>query len=177
MLEKLHITTKQWKTIIKWTLHTVLFLFVMLFQTVCLGNVRFFGVSCNFLPVLLTCVCIMEEPSSGGLFTLIMTLIWCLSGADFGSLSIVVLTVGGIFAGIICRAIINRRFLPSALCCFAVCFIHENAIFVLKLLFGDVEHSFWLTRALPSAVFAMVSFPLLYLIIKRISRIGGSNGV
>lgn len=177
MLEKLHMTPRHWKMLIKWTLHTVLFIFVMLFQTTCLGNVRLFGVSLNFLPVLLTCVCILEEPSSGGLFTLIMTVVLCLSGADFGSLSIAVLTVGGVFAGIFCRVVVNKRFLPCALCCFVVALTHEGVIFFFKLLFGGVEPQFLLTRALPCAVFAMVAFPLLYLLVKRISQIGGKYGI
>lgn len=177
MLEKLHITARQWKTVIKWAVYTALFLFVMLFQTVCLGNVRFWGVSCSLLPILLVCICIREEPGSGGLFALIMSLIWCLSGADFGSISIFVLTIGGIFVGIMCRVAINQRFLPCALCCFAISLIHESAIFLLKLLFSGVEPIFWLKRALPCAVLSMVAYPLLYLIVKWISRIGGSHGV
>lgn len=177
MLEKLHITAHQWKIMIKWAVYSVLFLFVMLFQTVCLGNVRFFGVSCNLVPILLVCICIREEPGSGGLFTLIMSLIWCLSGVDFGSISIFVLTIGGVFAGIACRVAINQRFLPCALCCFVVALVHESAIFLLKLLFSGVEPIFWLKRALPCALLSMVVYPLLYLLVKWISRIGGNNGV
>lgn len=177
MLEKLHITVNQWKTVIKWTVYTALFLFVMLFQTVCLGNVRLFDVSFSFLPVLLVCICIREEPGSGGLFTLLMTLIWCLSGADFGSMSILVLTIGGVLSGILCRVVINQRFLPCALCCFVVSLVHESAIFLLKLLFNGVEPIFWLKRALPCAALAMIAYPLLYLLVKAISRIGGNNGV
>jgi cell shape-determining protein MreD len=177
MLEKLHLTPRQWKIVLKWALHTALFLFVMMVQTVCLGDVKFFGVSVSLLPILLSCVCIKEEPGAGGVFTLIASLIWCWSGADFGSMAVFLLPVTGVLSGIACRAFINNRFLPCALCCLLNLWLYESIQFLLKFMFGSVAGALYLTKVLPCVALSMLACPLLYLAVKAISRIGGSNGI
>lgn len=176
MLEKLHLTPRQWKLVGKWALYTVLFLFVMMFQTVCLGNVRFFGVSLSMLPILTCCVCLKEEPGSGGLFTLIVSMVWCLSGADFGSLAVLLWTVTGVLCSVACRALINNRFLPCALCCLFSLLGYESIVFLAKYLFHHVTGIQYLTKVLPCVGLSMLVYPLLYLVVKAISKIGGSYG-
>lgn len=176
MLEKLHLTPRQWKCMGKWTLYTALFLFVMMFQTVCLGNVRFFGVSLSLLPILVCCICIKEEPGSGGLFTLILSTVWCLSGADFGSLAILLWTALGIACSVLCRALINNRFLPCALCCFLSLLGYESVVFLAKFFFHHISGGQYLTKVLPCVALSMLIYPLLYLAVRAISKIGGAYG-
>lgn len=176
MLNRLHLTERQWHCLAKWSVYSALFLVTMLFQTVCLGNVRFFGVTLNFLPILVCCVCLRETPGSGGVYALCTATVWCLSGADYGSLSIVLWTGLGVGLAILCQVMINNRILTCALCCFAISLINETVFFFGKYLISNVRGIYYLTKALPCAVLSMVMFPVLYWLVKKVSRIGGSYG-
>ena len=44
MLDKLYITPRQWLLILRWALYSLLFLTVMMVQTVVLGNRTVFGI-------------------------------------------------------------------------------------------------------------------------------------
>lgn len=176
MLDRLHLTEGQWRRIGKWTLYTALFLVVMMVQTVCLGNVRFFGVSLSFLPIVVCCVCLREEPASGGIFALCVSTVWCLSGADYGSVSILIWTAMGMGLSILCQVVINNRIVTCALCCLLTSFVNETVIFLGKHLFDGVSSAYFVTKTLPCVAMSMLLFPLFYWLVKRFSRIGGNYG-
>lgn len=176
MLNRLHLTERQWHCLAKWSVYSVLFIVTMMVQTVCLGNVHFFGVSLNFLPILVCCVCLREAPGSGGVFALCTSLVWCLSGADFGSASIVIWTGMGVGLAILCQVMINNRMLTCAICCFATSLVHETIIFLGKFLLNGIPGICFFTKALPCVLMSMVLFPVFYWLVKKISRIGGSYG-
>ena len=90
------------KTIIMWLLYALLFLAVMLLQTVLFGRLRFWGVKLNLMPIVITCIGLWIGHEAGGFFGLIAALIWSAIGADDGSLAIVSFTLIGIFAGWLC---------------------------------------------------------------------------
>ena len=85
MFRHLHLTKLQWLGILKWSLYGLLTLVVLLLQTVVLTQLPVFGVKLSPLPILIVCVCIREGPEKGGVYAILATLFWCLSGADFGN--------------------------------------------------------------------------------------------
>lgn len=176
MLEKLRLTPRQWKSIGKWCLYAVLFLVVMMFQTVCLGNVRFWGTSLSLLPIVCCCICLKESPDNGGVFVLAASLVWCLSGADFGSLAVALWTGLSVFSAIVCRVLLNNRFLPCAVCSFLTLLCHESVCFLAKYLFDHAQAIHYLTKVLPCVGLSMLFYPVLYLAASGISKIGGSYG-
>lgn len=176
MLEKFRLTPRQWKSVGKWTLYAVLFLTVMMVQTVCLGNVRFFGASLSLLPIVCCCICLKESPNNGGVFVLIASLIWCLSGADSGSLAILLWTSLSVLGGVLCQALLNNRFFSCALCSFVTLLVSESVCFLGKFWFGGTQADQYLAKVLPSVLLSMLFYPILYLLTRSISRIGGNYG-
>ena len=78
MLDKLYITPRQWLHFLRWALYSLLLLFVAMLQTVVLaGRV---SICPDFVPIVISCVCLREGPERGGTFALIASLLWCLSG-------------------------------------------------------------------------------------------------
>lgn len=176
MLEKFRLTPRQWKSVGKWTLYAVLFLVVMMVQTVCLGNVRIFGTGLSLLPIVCCCVCLKEAPDNGGVFVLIASLVWCLSGADSGNLAILLWTSLSVLGAIVCQALLNNRFLSCALCSFITLLVSETVCFLSKFWFGGAQADQYLTKVLPSVLLSMLFYPILYGITRSISRIGGNYG-
>lgn len=172
MLDKLYITPKQWMHILRWTLYTLLFLFAMMLQTVVFGKHTFLGTHPSFVPIVITCVCLREGPERGGLFALLTSLLWCLSGADQGSVSIAVLTVLPVCGSLLCRRVLENRFLPCLIITFLTLFTEQTVIFLLKLFFDEMKGSLYLTELLPCVFVSLLVQPCIYLLVKRIERIG-----
>lgn len=174
MLNHLHITARQWKTGLKWTLYAALFLLTMVFQTVILAKHPILGLKLNPVPLLIVCVCVREGPEGGGLFALLASLFWCLSGADYGNLSVAILPAGAILSAVLCRAVLTMRFFPTFLCCLAVSLLHDSVIFALKLLLAAGRPSYYTETILPSVLLSMILMPPVYLLVKAVHKTGGS---
>ncbi len=172
MLDKLYITPKQWLHILRWTLYSLLFLLAMMLQTVVFGNHKLFGVQPNLVPVVITCVCLREGAERGGLFALLTSLFWCLSGADEGSVSIAVLTIVPVLGSLLCSAVLANRFLPSLAITVVTLFTEQTLIFLLKYFFGAAAGSSFLTELIPCVLVSTLAQPAVYLLVKCIEKIG-----
>lgn len=172
MLDKLYITPKQWLHILRWCLYAFLLLLAMMLQTVVFGNRSLFGAHPNFVPVVIVCVCLREGPERGGLFALIGSLIWCLSGIDYGTVSLAVLTVLPVLCAVLTRTLVANRYFFSLLVCLATIFVEQSFIFFLRSFFGDLDSSRFVTDLLPCVLISSLSHPLVYLAAKRIEKIG-----
>ncbi len=174
MLSHLHITARQWRTALKWTLYAASLLLTMILQTVILAKHPPLGLKLNPVPLLLVCVCVREGPEGGGLFALLSALFWCLSGADYGNLSVAILPVGAILSAVLCRSVLTTRFFPTFLCCLVVSAIHDSVIFCLKLLLAAGSPAYYTAVVLPGILLSMVLMPLIYLLVKAVHKTGGS---
>lgn len=172
MLDKLYITPKQWLHILRWTLYALLFLLAMMLQTVVFGNHTLLGVQPNFVPVVITCVCLREGPERGGLFALLTSLFWCLSGADEGSVSIAVLTIVPVIGSVLCSAVLENRFLPTLVVTLVTLFTEQTVIFLLKFFNGTAAGSRFLTVLIPCVLVSALAQPAVYLLVKCIEKIG-----
>ena len=148
MLDKLYITPRQWLRILRWTMYSLLFLTALLVQTVVLGNRTLFGTHPTFVPLVITCVCLREGAERGGLFALLASLFWCLSGADQGSLSIFTLTV-----------------VP---CC------DQILCFAVKFFLGQMFGALFVRELIPCVFVSILCQPLIYWLVKCIAKIGAS---
>lgn len=173
MLKHFHLTRLQWLGILKWSLYGLLTLLVLMMQTVLLAKLPVFGVKLAPLPVLIVCVCVHEGPEKGGVYAILATLFWCLSGADFGNLSVAVLSIGAMLSAVLCRAVLTRRLLPTALCCLCVTLLNATAIFAFKLILPPTValENYWRVL-LPGVCMSMVFMPIHYALVKLIGRIG-----
>ncbi len=172
MLDKLYITPRQWLHILRWTLYCLLFLLAMMIQTVVFGNRPLFGTQPDFIPVVIVCVCLREGPERGGLFALLTSLLWRLSGAADGSISIAVLTILPVLGSILCRSVLNNRFLPCLLVTALTLFALHSIIFALKFLFVEIDTALFTEKLIPCVLVSLLAHPIVYLLVKKINRIG-----
>ena len=173
MLKYFHLTRLQWKSILKWSFYGLLTLLVLLMQTVIFAKLPVFGAKLIPLPGLIVCVCVREGPEKGGVYAILASLLWCLSGADFGNLSVAVIPVGSMLSAVLCREVLTLRFLPTALCCLAVSLLNAAVIFAFKLILPPTValENLW-EILLPGVAMSMAFVPLHYALVKLISRIG-----
>lgn len=172
MLDKLYITPKQWLHILRWTLYTLLFLLAMMLQTVVFGNKGIFGAQPHFVPVVITAVCLREGPERGGTFALLSSLLWCLSGADHGSVSVVVLTVLPVLGCLLSRAVLMNRYLPCLLLTFVTLLTEQSIIFLMLAFFSGLPGELYVTSLLPCVLVSMAAQPLVYVTVRGIEKIG-----
>ena len=173
LLKHLHLTTLQWLGILKWFLYGLLTLLVLLLQTVLLSKLPVLGVKLVPLTALIVCVCVREGPEKGGLYAILSTLFWCLSGSDFGNISVAIIPIGVMLSAILCRAVLTLRLLPTALCCLAVMLVNDSAVFIFKLILPPTValDNYWRVL-LPGVGLSMAFVPLHYALVKLIGRIG-----
>ena len=170
-MNKLHITHKQWICFLKWATYFLLFVLVLTLQGTMLSRHTILGTKLNLLPCVIVCVALTEGIEQGGIFALCTSAVWALAGADFGFVSIVVLTAGAIFFAWLCRAFLYNTLLPCAVCCFGMLLLNESCIFLLRLFLGSVDPLQYLLVLLPGVVFSMVGCPIFYYLSRLITKI------
>lgn len=164
---------QRYKTILMWALYALLFLAVMLLQTVLFGRLRFLGVKLSLMPILMACIGLWTGHEAGGLFGLIAGMVWSWTGADDGSLSIVSFTLIGILSGWLCDSLFSRRFVPAMGLSLAAVFCHELALFLLKYYLESAAGGL-LVWVFSTSVLSLLTAPVLYLLAKAIGKAGGN---
>lgn len=172
MLDKLYITPRQWLHILRWTLYSLLFLLAMMLQTVVLGNRPVFGTQPDLITVVIVCVCLREGAEHGGLFALLTSLLWCLSGAADGSISIAILTILPVLGSILCSSLLSNRFLPSLLVTALTLFVFHCVTFFLKVIFFEMDTALFVQKLIPCVWVSLIAQPPTYWLVKKIHRIG-----
>ena len=173
MLKHFHLTKLQWKSVLKWTLYCLLYLFILVFEDVLLAKLPMFGAKLSPLPLYIVVVCIREGPETGGVFAILGSLFWYLSGVDYGNLSVAVLPICSILAAVLCRAVLTVRLLPTWICCFAIGLLNESLIFLFKLILPPftAASNYW-RILLPGVLLTLPLVPPMYFLVKAIGRIG-----
>lgn len=174
-LKKLRITKKQWKTILKWFLYAVALVATLVIQSVILSRLPVFGAKVNLVPYFVGCVCVIEGADSGSVFALIASLVWALSGGDYGFASILILTCGGMGLGILLQKLLRRQLVTCIVCCFLLCLCHDTAIFLLRLYMKTVTARQYLRILVPGTLIGSLSCPVFYFLFRAIHRVGGNS--
>lgn len=164
-MNKLHITRKQWIFFLRWAVYGAMFLLAMALQGTILSRLSIFGVKLNLLPACIICVALQEGQERGGVFALCASTVLALAGADFGYLSIAVLTFSAVFCAWLCRALFYHTLPSTALCCLGAWLVNETCIFLLRLLLGSVEPMQYLLVLLPGALLSLVGCPVFYYLV------------
>ena len=135
-------------------------LLAMALQGTILSRLSIFGVKLNLLPACIICVALQEGQERGGVFALCASTVLALAGADFGYLSIAVLTFSAVFCAWLCRALFYHTLPSTALCCLGAWLVNETCIFLLRLLLGSVEPMQYLLVLLPCGNFSFIVFDM-----------------
>lgn len=173
MLDKLYITPKQWLRILRWGLYSLLFLLAMLTESSVFGRHALLGVCPQLVGVVVVCVCFREGPERGGLFALLATLFWCLSGASYGSLNIAVFTILPVAGTLFTRNTLMNRFVPCLLTALSALAAQQLVIFAIGYFLNDVSLLYFFVELLPCIAVSLLFQPPVYWLASRICRIGG----
>ena len=174
LLNKLYITPKQRRNILKWVLYSIVLLVLSLLQDVVLCNFRLFGATTELVPCAIFLICLLEGSQGGCIFTLIAALLYWFSGAPLGAFAMVVITVLSIFSAMFRQAYLQKGF-GAALLCTGVCLlIYEMALFVLGAILQMTPWSRFYGFLITSTL-SFVAAPILYPLLLAIESIGGET--
>ena len=164
---------KRYRNLIKWALYSLVFLVVLLLNTVVLGHRTFFGAKLSLVPVYVTCVACREGHESGGLFALAAGLVWALSGAAGGAMFVLMLPVAAVISGYFTETYLTRWLLPAMAGCLLALLLSEGGIYLQRL---------YMAQPLPSNATAllgiqiacsMITAPLFWWLTRLIRKAGG----
>ena len=171
-LNKLYITPKQRRAVLKWLLMAVYLVLVCVAQDVILSRVRLFGATFDLMAAALLLACILLDPEIGCIFMLLGTLFYWFSGSAPGPYVIGLLTVLGVFFAIVRHCYLHDTFGSAIFCAGAALFLYELILFAIGLFMGFTTLSRWEDHAVKTAI-SLAAMPLMYPVFVSIGKIGG----
>ncbi len=172
VLHKLYISPRQRKTILKWSLYSLLLVLISVVQDVMLSNLRLYGATTELVPCAIFLICILEGAEGGAVFTLLAAWIYLYTGTPAGPYCIVFITVLGVGISIFRQAYLQRGF-GTALLCVGLCMIfYELAVFGIGIFLGQT-YGYRVLGFLITALLSVLAVPVLYPVFLRIQAIGG----
>lgn len=166
----IHMNTR-YKNILMWVLYGLLFVLVMVLQTVIFGHARYWDTKLSLIPVAIACVAMHCGAENGGVFGLAAGLVWCFSGADGGALVIVLCTLCALAAGHLCDHILNRNLVSALLMCLMALVGFQFVLLALKLYLGQTgAEGLWVFCK--QVLLSMLACPPLYFAAWIIRKVG-----
>lgn len=171
---KLYITQKQRKSLLKWTVYAVVCVFALILQDSMLAKFRIMGAVIDLAPCAMLLICVLAGAEKGGIFTLCASVFFVLSGTAPGAYCVALLTLSGVLAALLREHFLRRSFSSTWLCAGAACVAYEMSVFAMGVFYGETYQGRWgvffLTGLLGAAM-----IPLLCPLMERIGRIGGET--
>lgn len=152
----------RYKNAIMWAVYGLFFILILVLQTVVFGRARFWDTKISLIPVAVACIAMHVGAENGGVFGLTAGLVWCLSGADGGGITILLCTVCAVAAGYLCDRFLNRNFVSAALMCLMALAVTQFLLMLLKLYMGQTGAEAWIIF-LRQVLLSMLAYPPIYL--------------
>lgn len=162
---------ERYRSALMWALYSLLFLLVLVLQTVLFGQARLFHTKLSFVPVAIACIAMHNGAENGGIFALAAGTFFQLSGAEGSGLIILLLTVGALLAGYICDCFLNRNFFTSLLMSLLVLALTHLVLWVVRCYLGSAMWSDFGIQ-LRQILLSLLACPLLYPASRAIRKIG-----
>lgn len=172
VLQKLYISPSQRRTILKWSLYSLVLVLISVVQDVMLSNVRLYGATTELVPCAIFLIGILEGAEGGCVFTLLSAWIYLYTGTPAGPYCIVFITALSVGVGVFRQAYLQRGF-GTALLCVSVCMIfYELAVFGIGVFLGQT-YGYRVLGFFITALSSVLAVPVLYPLFLRIQAIGG----
>ena len=174
LLNKLYLTKKQRRSLLKWLLYGMVLLLLSVLQDVILSRVRLFGATTELVPCGIFLICILEGIHTGSVFALVASLCYLFSGAAPGTYAMVFLVGLAVLVCIFRQAYLQKGFGAAIFCTAIGMFAYELAVFAIGLFLGLTQlqriTGFCLTAAL-----SLIAVPILYPVVLSIGSLGGGS--
>ena len=171
---RMYITPSQRMRALKWFLYGVNAIVLLVLQDVIFSRMRIFGAAIDLVPAVLLMVCVMEGVESGGLFVMIMSAVYLLSGSAPISGVIILLTVLGMGVSMFRESFLRKGFSSAILCAGTAVMIYELAVFFWGMVTGLTLFS-RIGVYLLTGLMSVLCLPGMYPILKLIGKIGGET--
>ena len=174
VLDKIWLTPLQQLRVLRWALFGVVCVVGLLMQDVLLYRIDIGGGCTDLMPCLIIMVAVMQEPESGGIFALVMSVVYFFSGSAPGVHSIFLLTVLSVAVTIFRQVCLWRGFGAVMTCSSAAMFVYEMALFGVNLFLKQTTLQRF-GAAMVTARLSVLSLFLAYPVLRAISKIGGDS--
>lgn len=172
--DRLYLTKKQRFSLLKWFLYGLLMLALSLLQDVVMSRFQFRGGTTDLVPCGILLICLLQAPESGGIFALVSSILYVLTGSSHGYACIVLLTFLGVLLNVVRHGLLSKRFRSIFLCLIVGIFAYEMAVFFLGVFLGDTYFA-RISVFLATGLLSMAAVPVLYPIAFAIGKIGGEK--
>ena len=174
LLKRLYLTPRQRRTLLKWTLYSLVLVALSLLQDVILCRLDIFGATTDLVPCGIILVCLLEGAVGCSVFSLVASTLYLFSGTAPGAYCILFITVPAVLVTAFRQAYLQVGFGAAMLCSSVTVMVYEMLVFLvgafLGLVGGDRFGVFVLT-----GVLSLVALPVLYPLLTAIGRIGGQG--
>ncbi len=171
-LKALYLTKQQRLRLLKWMLYTLVCLLLLVIQDVIMSRVRIFGSTTDLVVSAILLITLLEGSEVGGVFVLIASTLYYLSGSAPGAFVIASLSFLGIFTALFRQMYWRRNFVSILLCAGAAMLAHEMISFVAGMAMGLTMFSRAGVFAMTGLLSWLVMLPL-YPLVSAIGKIGG----
>lgn len=161
ILSKLYLTAAQRRTILKWTLYSLVLLLLSVLQDVILSRLELLGAVTDLVPCAIILICILEEAHKSAIFTLIASGLFLFSGGAPGPYCLVFLTVLSILASLLRQNYLAKRFSSAMVCCLLAFVLYEFLVFAIGLFLGLTNFNRIIGFAITAGL-SLPAFPILY---------------
>jgi len=174
VFSKLYLTKKQRKSVLKWSMYSLVLLVLSVLQDVLLCRFRLFGATTELVPCGIFLICLTEGLEKGSVFSLCASCIYLFSGSAAGNYSIVFITALSVAVTFFRQGFLQKGFSAAMLCTATAMLLYELAVFFIGLFLGMTTFGRIGTHLL-TALLTLVVAPALYPVTQIISTIGGEG--
>ena len=174
VLSKLYLTRNQRRSVLKWSLYSLVLLVLSILQDVLLCRFHLFGATTELVPCGIFLICLTEGLEKGCVFSLCASCIYLFSGSAAGNYSIVFITALSVAVTYFRQGFLQKGFSAAMLCTAAAMILYELAVFFIGLFLGMTTFGRIGTHFL-TALLTLVVAPALYPVTQSISTIGGEG--
>lgn len=161
LLNKLFLTQKQRRSILKWGLYALVLVVLSVVQDVLLSRLRIFGGTTELVPCGIFLICVLEGLDRGSVFSLIASLVYLFSGSAAGTYSVVFITTLAVVVTAFRQSYLQQGFGAAALCTAIAMLVYELALFAITVFLGVARFASF-PGFLTTAVITLPVIPVLY---------------
>jgi hypothetical protein len=172
IFSKLYLTQKQRKSVLKWSLYSLVLLLLSVLQDVLLCRFRLFGATTELVPCGIFLICVIEGLEHGSIFSLCASCLYLFSGSAAGNYSIVFITALSVGITFFRQSFLQKGFSAAMLCTAAAMILYELAVFFIGLFLSLTTFGRIGTHCL-TALLTLIVAPALHPVLQTISSIGG----
>lgn len=172
LADRLYLTKKQRRQLLKWSLYALLLLALSVTQDVLLSRIRLFDATTELVPVGIFLICLLEGLETGSVFALVASCIYQFSGTPGGTYSIVFITGLCVLVTMLRQAYLQKGLGSAFLLTALAMLLYEGMTFGIGAFLGLTLAS-RITGFLLTAGLSLVAVPAVYPIALSIGKIGG----